>query len=426
MGNINLTQRLSQYHPKLIDLSLDRIKRLLEKLGNPQNSLPPIIHIAGTNGKGSTLAFIHSIAEAAGLRVHTYTSPHLVTFNERIRINGIPINDQDLLKLIIEVETKNAKKPLTFFEISTAIAFLAFSRNPSDLILLETGLGGRLDATNVISRPAVTALSPISNDHSHFLGHDLKSIAKEKAGIMKPGIACITAKQDPVVLDVIKKRAGDINAPLSIENDDWWVAVKGKCLSIMSRDGEINPPLPNLVGPHQIQNAGLAVVTIAGLGDNRITRQAVSKGMSTVQWPARMQKLTRGPLYTFLPADWELWLDGGHNHAAGLALAATIKSFEGGSVHLIAGLINTKVPSDFLAPLRNHAHSLTAVTIPNEESSFSANQICSIAKKLGFKAKTANSVNQAVKNIVAEQKAPSRIIICGSLYLAGSVLKENH
>ncbi len=426
MGNINLTQRLNQYHPKLIDLSLDRINRLLEKLGNPQNLLSPVIHIAGTNGKGSTLAFIHSIAEAAGLRVHIYTSPHLVTFNERIRIHGKPISDQELLELIIEVETKNAKNPLTFFEITTAIAFLAFSRHPSDLILLETGLGGRLDATNVVPRPTVTALSPISNDHARFLGHDLKSIAKEKTGIMKPGVACITAKQDPLVLDVIKRRAEDIDAPLSIENEDWWVAVKGKNLSIMSQDGEINPPLPNLVGPHQIQNAGLAIVTIAGLGDSRITRQAVSVGMNSVQWPARMQKLTRGPLCAFLPTDWELWLDGGHNPAAGLALAATIKGFEGGSIHLITGLINTKVPSDFLVPLRNYTHSLTAVAIPDEESSYSANQICSIARKIGFRANTAISVSQAVKNIIAEQRSPSKIIICGSLYLAGSVLKENN
>ena len=422
---MNLIQRLNQYHPKVIDLSLDRINHLLELLGNPHKSLPPVIHIAGTNGKGSTLAFMRAIAEAAGLNVHAYTSPHLVRFNERIRINGKIISDQYLLELITEVEHVNGNAPITFFEITTAIALTAFSRISSDLVLLETGLGGRLDATNVISRPIVTALTPISHDHAGFLGNDLKNIAREKAGIIKSGVACITAKQEPSVLKVIKHTAEDKDAPLSIEGQDWWVAIKGNNLSIMSPEGQINPPLPNLVGPHQIQNAGLGIVTLAALGDKRINRQAVERGIKRADWPARMQRLTRGPLCEKLPKNWELWLDGGHNPAAGEAIAATLGTITDRSVHLIVGLLNTKSPVEFLAPLLQYSKSLTAIEILDTDSSFSANEILEAAKKIGFQAKTAKSISTAIRKIITEEKLPSMILICGSLYLAGNILKEN-
>ena len=422
---MNLIQRLNQYHPKVIDLSLDRINHLLELLGNPHKSLPPVIHIAGTNGKGSTLAFMRAIAEAAGLNVHAYTSPHLVRFNERIRINGKIISDQYLLELITEVEHVNGNAPITFFEITTAIALIAFSRISSDLVLLETGLGGRLDATNVISRPIVTALTPISHDHAGFLGNDLKNIAREKAGIIKSGVACITAKQEPSVLKVIKHTAEDKDAPLSIEGQDWWVAIKGNNLSIMSPEGQINPPLPNLVGPHQIQNAGLGIVTLAALGDKRINRQAVERGIKRADWPARMQRLTRGPLCEKLPKNWELWLDGGHNPAAGEAIAATLGTITDRSVHLIVGLLNTKSPVEFLAPLLQYSKSLTAIEILDSDSSFSANEILEAAKKIGFQAKTAKSISTAIRKIITEEKLPSMILICGSLYLAGNILKEN-
>ena len=422
---MNLIQRLNQYHPKVIDLSLDRINHLLELLGNPHKSLPPVIHIAGTNGKGSTLAFMRAIAEAAGLNVHAYTSPHLVRFNERIRINGKIISDQYLLELITEVEHVNGNAPITFFEITTAIALTVFSRISSDLVLLETGLGGRLDATNVISRPIVTALTPISHDHAGFLGNDLKNIAREKAGIIKSGVACITAKQEPSVLKVIKHTAEDKDAPLSIEGQDWWVAIKGNNLSIMSPEGQINPPLPNLVGPHQIQNAGLGIVTLAALGDKRINRQAVERGIKRADWPARMQRLTRGPLCEKLPKNWELWLDGGHNPAAGEAIAATLGTITDRSVHLIVGLLNTKSPVEFLAPLLQYSKSLTAIEILDSDSSFSANEILEVAKKIGFQAKTAKSISTAIRKIITEEKLPSMILICGSLYLAGNILKEN-
>jgi dihydrofolate synthase / folylpolyglutamate synthase len=423
---MDLVQRLNQHHPKVIDLSLGRIKRLLEALGNPQNNLPPVIHIAGTNGKGSSLAFMRAIAEAAGLKVHVYTSPHLVRFNERIRIAGEFISDANMLELIDEVEAANGDAPITFFEITTAIALLAFSRTPADLVLLETGLGGRLDATNVIARPAVTALSPISLDHANFLGEDLPGIGAEKAAIMKPDVACVTTKQDPVVLDVIRKFAMSVDAPLCVEDEDWWVAIKGDHLTIMSPEGEVEPPLPSLIGPHQLQNAGLAIVTLAALGDTRITRQAVAEGMKNVSWLARMQNLTKGPLQDKLPDDWELWLDGGHNPAAGEAIATTLKSFAEKPVHIITGLINTKDPAGFLTPLKEHAMSLTAIMIPGEDASLKAEDINEVAQKIGFNTRPASSVTEAINRIVAENKSPARILICGSLYLAGIILKDNN
>jgi dihydrofolate synthase/folylpolyglutamate synthase len=422
---MNLVERLNQHHPKIIDLSLDRIIRLLGLLDNPQNSLPSVIHIAGTNGKGSTLAFMRAIAEAAGLKVHAYTSPHLVQFNERIRINGKIIGDQELLELMSEVEAKNEKAPITFFEITTAIALLAFSRIPSDLVLLETGLGGRLDATNVITRPTVTVLTPISHDHASFLGNNLTAIAQEKAGIIKSGVACISAEQDPLVLKVIKSRAESIDAPLSVENKDWWVAIIGNKISIMTPDGQINPPLPNLVGPHQIQNAGLGIMALAELGDKRINRKAVDTGVKNVDWPARMQQLTQGPLCKLLPDHWELWLDGGHNPAAGHAIAATLEESENVPIHLITGMINTKTPSGFLAPLLKYTKSLTAIKIPNQRASFSSDEISIVAKKIGFKTKIAGSVGKAIIEIIATEKSCSKILICGSLYLAGDILKDN-
>jgi dihydrofolate synthase / folylpolyglutamate synthase len=423
---MDLVQRLNQHHPKVIDLSLGRIERLLEALGNPQNTLPPVIHIAGTNGKGSSLAFMRAIAEAAGLKVHVYTSPHLVRFNERIRIAGEIISDADMLELIDEVEAANGDASITFFEITTAIALLAFSRTTADLVLLETGLGGRLDATNVIARPAVVALSPISLDHANFLGEDLAEIGAEKAAIMKPGVACVTTKQEPVVLDVIRKFAMSVDAPLCVEGEDWWVAIKGDHLAVMSPEGEVEPPLPSLTGPHQLQNAGLAIVALAALGDTRITRQAVAEGMKNVSWLARMQNLIKGPLSDKLPEDWELWLDGGHNPAAGEAIAATLKGFTGKPLHIITGLINTKDPAGFLKPLKEHALSLTAIAIPGEDASLNAEEVSEVAQKIGFNARSASSVTEAINQIVAENESSARILICGSLYLAGIILKDNN
>jgi dihydrofolate synthase/folylpolyglutamate synthase len=423
---MNLAQRLNQHHPKVIDLSLDRIKRLLKKLGNPQDNLPSIIHIAGTNGKGSTIAFMRAIAEAAGLNVHTYTSPHLVQFNERIRINGDIIHNQQLLRLIDEVEDKNGTNPITFFEITTAIAMLAFARTPSDLVLLETGLGGRLDATNVITNPIVTAITPISHDHAKFLGDKLEDIAAEKAAIMKPGTICFTTKQDITVLNILKNFAQGINVPLKIENKDWWTLEKKNQLSIILDETETKTPLPSLIGPHQIQNASLAIVALKALNEDRITEAAITKGLQNVKWPARMQKLTTGPLLEELPKCWELWLDGGHNPAAGKALALTLKTFDKQPIFLIVGMINSKKPSGFLKPLKRYIIGIKAVEIPNEKASLSAEQIVKIAKDIKLTASSATSVKEAVRQIVIETNVAGKILICGSLYLAGEVLKDNN
>ena len=422
---MQLIERLSKYHPKVIDLSLNRIERLLNLLGNPENKLPPVIHIAGTNGKGSTLAFMRAISEAAGLNVHTYTSPHLVKFNERIRINGNIIEDKTLLGLVEEVEAINGSAPITFFEVTTAVALLAFHRTPADLVLLETGLGGRLDATNVIKRPAVTVLSPISYDHMGFLGDNLADIATEKAGIMKTGTVCITSKQEPVVLDTIRKVSDDINVPLKVENEDWWISILGDNLLVNTHDGELKLPFPGLLGLHQLHNAGLATVALAALGDKRVTEIALREGMKSVDWPGRMQRLTAGPLLETLPEGWELWLDGGHNPAAGEAIARTIEAQRIQPVYLIIGMLKTKNPAQFLAPLAPYISEVRTVRILSEEASMNAHELCDIAASVGLNAYVSENILEAISQIINAQQISGKILICGSLYLAGAVLKEN-
>ena len=422
---MRLIERLSKYHPKVIDLSLSRIERMLSLLGNPEKRLPPVIHIAGTNGKGSTLAFIRAIAEAAGLNVHTYTSPHLVKFNERIRINGNIIEDEILLELVEEVEIINGNAPITFFELTTAVAFLAFHRTPADLVLLETGLGGRLDATNVIKRPAVTILSPISYDHIRFLGNNLADIATEKAGIMKTGTVCITSKQEPIVLDTIRRISDDINVPLKVENEDWWVSILGDKLLVNTYEGELKLPFPRLLGNHQLHNAGLATVALAALGDGRVTENALREGMKTVDWPGRMQRLTIGPLPEILPEGWELWLDGGHNPAAGEAIAETIEAQGVKPVYLIIGMLRTKNPIQFLEPLVPYISEVRTIRVLGEEASMNADELCNIAVSVGLNAYASENILEAISQIINAQQISGKILICGSLYLAGSVLREN-
>ena len=422
---MQLIERLSKYHPKVIDLSLSRIERILNLLGNPENRLPPVIHIAGTNGKGSTLAFIRAIAEAAGLNVHTYTSPHLVKFNERIRINGNIIEDETLMGLVEEVEIINGSAPITFFELTTAVALLAFHRTPADLVLLETGLGGRLDATNVIKRPAVTILSPISYDHIGFLGNNLADIATEKAGIMKTGTVCITSKQEPIVLDTIRRVSDDINVPLKVENEDWWISILGDKLLVNTYEGKLKLPFPRLLGRHQLHNAGLATVALAALGDKRVTENALRQGMKTVDWPGRMQSLTVGPFSEMLPEGWELWLDGGHNPAAGEAIAGTIEAQGVKPVYLIIGMLKTKNPTQFLEPLVPYISEVRTIRVLGEEASMNAHELCNIAVSLGLNAYASENILEAISQIVNTQQISGKILICGSLYLAGAVLREN-
>ncbi|MFX4220919.1 MAG: bifunctional folylpolyglutamate synthase/dihydrofolate synthase [Thalassobaculum sp.] len=347
--------RLQTLHPKAIDLSLGRLQALLDRLGNPERSVPPVVHVAGTNGKGSTVAYLRAIFEAAGHRVHAYTSPHLVRFNERIRLAGDLIDDATFSAILEECEAANAGEPITLFEITTAAGFLAFSRIPADVLLLEVGLGGRFDATNVIDRPLITVITPVSIDHVQFLGDTIEKIAFEKAGIIKPGVPLVVGPQQPAGLAVIAKRAAELGAPMQVQGRDYAVRPDPDGLSV-AFGGEVEAlPRPALPGAHQADNAALAVaVARAVAGDLPNTPEHRAEGLRTASWPARMQRLTRGPLVERLPNGWTLWLDGGHNADAGRAVAAEIAEWRAARpdepVHLIVGMLNTKAADDYLRP----------------------------------------------------------------------------
>lgn len=420
--------RLMQLHPKKIDLSLGRTLRLLAALGDPHERLPPVIHVAGTNGKGSVVATLRACLEAAGQRVHAYTSPHLVRFNERIRLAGQLIDEDALLAVLEECERANDGQPITFFEITTAAAFLVFARVAADIVLLETGLGGRLDTTNVVRRPAVTAITPVSLDHQAFLGDTVAAIAGEKAGILKPGAPAVIGPQIGDAEAVIEARAGSIAAPLYRWRQEWRCdpqPIGGKAaMRYASTRWNLDLPLPSLPGAHQIANAGVAIACLEQLSDFSLPASAIADGLRHIDWPARLQRLAHGPLVGLLPAGWELWLDGGHNPSAGEVLADAAQGWRDRPLHLIVGMLNTKDAGGFLAPLARHAHSLHAVTIPGEENPHPAAEIVMAARSVGIAAREAASVEGALNDIVAGQD-PARVLICGSLHLAGIVLAAN-
>jgi len=424
LGSDRVLSRLMQLHPKKIDLSLGRIERLLAALGNPQEHLPPAIHVAGTNGKGSTVATMRACLEAAGYRVHVYTSPHLVRFNERIRLAGHVIDEEALLAVLEECDRANRDEPITFFEITTAAAFLAFIRTPADIVLLETGLGGRLDATNVLHRPAVTAITPISIDHQAFLGDTVAAIAGEKAGILKPGVAGVIGPQPDDAEAVIEARAAAIGAALYRWQTEWRCEANGEGMRYEGARWAFDLPSPSLAGAHQIANAGTAIACLEQLSGFSLPRDAIAAGLRQIEWPARLQRLTRGPLVQRLPSGWELWLDGGHNPSAGLALAEMAGRWRDRPLDLIVGMLNTKDAAGFLAPLAPFARSLYAVTIPGEENPHPAAQIAVAARNLGIETREAASVETALDEI-GELPGPARVLICGSLHLAGVVLAEN-
>jgi dihydrofolate synthase/folylpolyglutamate synthase len=416
--------RLMQLHPKKIDLSLGRTLRMLELVGNPHERVPPTVHVAGTNGKGSTVATMRACLEAAGLRAHVYTSPHLVRFNERIRIAGELIDEDALLDVLEECERANGGEPITFFEITTAAAFLAFARAPADVLLLETGLGGRLDSTNVIAHPAATAITPISLDHQAFLGDTIAAIAGEKAGILKAGAPGIVAPQTVEAEAVIEARAAAIGAPLKRWRHEWRCDPSDGGMRYEGPRWRLDLPLPSLAGAHQIGNAGTAIACLEQLASVAVPEQAIRDGLRQIEWPARLQQLRRGPLIDLLPRGWELWLDGGHNPGAGAVIAEAAVKWGDRPLHLIVGMLNTKDASGFLAPLAAHARSLHAVTIPGEENPHPADQIAMSANSVGIVGKVSPSVAAAMREIAAGG-GQGRVLICGSLHLAGVVLGEN-
>jgi dihydrofolate synthase/folylpolyglutamate synthase len=419
-----ILERLRALHPRAIDLSLARIERLLAALGHPEQRLAPVVHIAGTNGKGSTLAMLDAMLQSDGRRVQRYISPHLVHFNERFLFDGAPIDEPALAEVLEHCERINLGLPITEFEITTAAAFLAFADRPADLLLIETGLGGRLDATNVIT-PRLTALAPISLDHQSFLGERLAQIAFEKAGILKPGVPCIVGPQPAEALAVIEARAAEVGAPSQVHGRHWLARRAGDRLLVESGGRTLDLPLPALAGAHQIDNAGLAVVCALALRDLAPGRDAIAAGLRSARWPARLQHLARGPLVERLPAGSALWLDGGHNPAAACALADGLKNHDPRPWHLVVGMLRTKDQRGFLAPLAPLARSIRTVPVPDEPATWDPAAAADWLRESGADATPAASVDAALAALAEVEPQPLRVLICGSLYLAGHVLRDN-
>lgn len=422
-------ERLKALHPTLIDLSLERIARLLDILEHPENRLAPVFHVGGTNGKGSTVTFLRAMFEAAGKHVHVYTSPHLVNFHERIVLSGSIIEEEKLTDLLEECEAANAGAPITFFEITTVAAILAFAREPADAVLLEVGLGGRFDATNVVAKPAASIVTSVDLDHQHFLGDTIEAIAFEKAGIFKRGRPAVIAPQTPKAGAVLREQARKIGALPFVAEEDWHVHAEGGRLIYEDEGGLLDLPLPRLLGRHQFDNAGAALASLRAANMN-LNETALAKGIASAYWPARLQRLTKGPLVT-AAGRAELWLDGGHNPAAGRALAVATGELEekvSAPLHLIVGMLQTKDAGGFLAPFRGLARSIHTVPMPAHVNALSPDALAHIALGEGLQANVAESPLAAIRRIVQEQgpqTSGARILICGSLYLAGEILRDN-
>ncbi len=415
-----ILERMMALHPKIIDLTLDRVYRLLAALDNPQNKLPPVIHIAGTNGKGSTQAMIRAGMEAAGRSAHAYTSPHLARFHERIRLAGKLISEEYLSEILAECEAANGDVPITYFEITTCAALLAFARTPADYTLLEVGLGGRLDATNVIDRPRLCVITPISIDHQQYLGETLAEIAGEKAGILKRGTYCVVGPQEDAAMAVIEAKAAAVGAALLKYGEHFHVWEENGRMVYQDENGLLDLPLPNLIGAHQIQNAGAALAALRALG---MSEKSCEAAVTRAEWPARLQRLRHGPLVEAAPRA-EVWLDGGHNAAAGIALAEALGRLPERPTYMVCGMLNTKDIRGYLKPLSTIAVGLHGVSIPGEAATLPAEATVAAARDVGMKAVVATSVADAVTDI-ATADPNARILICGSLYLAGNVLREN-
>jgi dihydrofolate synthase/folylpolyglutamate synthase len=414
-----LLDRMMALHPKVIDLVLDRVWRLLERVDHPERRLPPVIHVAGTNGKGSTVAMLRAGLEAGGATVHAYTSPHLVRFHERIRLAGRLIDEDALSALLDECLAANGPDPITYFEITTVAALLAFARTPADWTLLEVGLGGRLDATNVVDRPAACVITPVSMDHETFLGDTLDKIAFEKAGILKRGVTCVVGRQQDAALDVIERQAARVGAPLLVHGQHWHVTEERGRLVYQDETGLRDLPMPVLPGAHQVDNAGMALAVLRHLGQ---PEAALDGAVTRAEWPARMQRLRDHPLARAHP-EAELWLDGGHNPDAGRALAAVLAGLPTRDTVLVCGMQNTKDVAGYMGHLAGAARRLVAVAIPGAAATLPAEATAAAAARAGLQSTTAPDIDTALKMALADAPG-ARVLICGSLYLAGAVLAQ--
>lgn len=415
-----ILDRMMALHPKLIDLTLDRVWTLLEALDHPERKLPPVIHIAGTNGKGSTQAMIRAGLEAEGKTVHAYTSPHLARFHERIRLAGELITEPDLAHVLDECYAANGDAPITYFEITTVAALLAFSRVKADYCLLEVGLGGRLDATNVVEKPEIIVITPVSIDHQQFLGDTIEQIAGEKAGIIKRGVPCVIGPQIEAGLEVIEERAAKLGAPVLAYGQHWHVSRDRDRMVFQDETGLLDLPEPNLPGDHQIINAGAALAVLRAIG---VGAAACEVAVTKAEWPARMQRLKTGRLVE-LAGDAQLWLDGGHNPAAGAAIASYLASGSQARTYMICGMLKTKDVEGYMHPFKGLVEKLYAVSIPGEPATLSAEETAKSAKNVGLESFVAETVADAIHEITATESY-ARILICGSLYLAGHVLRSN-
>ena len=413
-----LLERMMSLHPKIIDLTLDRMWRILAALGHPERRLPPVVHVAGTNGKGSTLAMVRAGLEGAGHKTHVYTSPHLVRFHERIRLAGALIEEEVLSTILDDCLTANGPDPITYFEITTAAALQAFATAQADFTLLETGLGGRLDATNVVEQPALTVITPVDLDHQQFLGDTLAEIAGEKAGILKRGVPCVVARQQDAALEVIERQAARMGAPLFVQGQHWHVTTEHGRLVFQDETGLLDLPMPALAGPHQIENAGTALMALRTLGAGN-----PEAAMTDATWPARMQRLTEGSLPQMAP-EAELWLDGGHNPHAARAILATLKDLPDRPTHLIIGMLNTKDVGGYMEILAPVAKTTHCVSIPGQTATLSAKETSVVAQAAGHTAFVAEDADHAV-DAIKKADPWARILICGSLYFAGEILRTN-
>ncbi len=421
-GSDLILARLQTLHPKRIDLSLGRLLRLLDRLDHPERHLPPVVHIAGTNGKGSTLAMLDAMLTASGRPVHRYISPHLVSFNERILLHGQPIEEGLFAEVLDRCERANQDDPITFFEITTAAAFLAFNSVPADYLLLETGLGGRLDATNVVDQPELTLISPVSMDHESYLGTTLPAIAVEKAGIIKRGVPALVGPQEPEALAVLDAKAASVAAPIHACGRDWHFAATANGFVVEAKGTLLELPRPGLQGAHQLQNAALAAMAGLRLG---LPIDSIAQGIRAARWPARLQLLPGAAFPVLGMAEVELWLDGGHNPAAGIALAESLPVLaRGRPVELVVGMLETKDTAAFLSPMRGLVRHLHAIAVPDEPSSRSPEEIAAAARDLGIDATVQGSVDDALRAVGQSADGPMVTLICGSLYLAGQVLRR--